>query len=134
MIHVAKLILINKDNKYLMLYRSEHPSFPNDPDLPGGTVEEGEQPDQALVREVVEETGISLEKSAIKKVYESSKYSKDSTYYLYMMKCDNEPEVNISWEHSRYEWLSLSVFIANTSSANDGYMHMVYEYLSWNGS
>ena len=39
---VAKLILVNEDGKYLLLYRSNHPHFPYDPDLPGGTLEKDE--------------------------------------------------------------------------------------------
>ena len=45
---VAKLVIVDKDEKYLLMYRSNHPTFGNDPDLPGGTVEEGESLELAM--------------------------------------------------------------------------------------
>ena len=32
---VAKLVMIDPDGKYLLMYRSDHPTFGTDPDLPG---------------------------------------------------------------------------------------------------
>jgi 8-oxo-dGTP pyrophosphatase MutT (NUDIX family) len=51
---VAKLILRDQNDRYLLLYRSNHPTFGNDPDLPGGTLEVGEDPIRALIREAEE--------------------------------------------------------------------------------
>jgi 8-oxo-dGTP pyrophosphatase MutT (NUDIX family) len=130
MFYVAKLILTNKENKYLMLYRSNHPSFPNDPDLPGGIVEEGEVAIDALVREVQEEAGIIIDKKEVKKVHESNNYDHGSTYYLYEARVETNPEITISWEHSHYEWLNLKHFTDTANSAKDKYMRMVYDYLS----
>jgi len=131
---VAKLILTDKDNRYLMLHRSNHPSFPHDPDLPGGTLEDDEDPLEALVREVFEETGVSLDAAAIEKVHESSKYDEGYTYYLYRLRYEGKPNITISWEHSHYEWLPLDEFISKTHGAIDKYMHMVHDYLSQNSS
>ncbi|MEO7905004.1 MAG: hypothetical protein ABIR91_04385 [Candidatus Saccharimonadales bacterium] len=39
---VAKLVMIDENDKYLMMYRSDHPTLGCDADLPGGTHEEGE--------------------------------------------------------------------------------------------
>ena len=130
--HVAKLLLVDKDNKYLLLYRSNHPSFPDDPDLPGGTLENNEKSNQLIMRELLEETGIVLDKQTLEMLYESNSYDKDYIYYLYSTKLDNHPNVVISWEHSRYEWLPLNDFIEKTHTAIDNYMHMVYDYLSQN--
>ena len=49
---VAKLVIIDNENKYLLMYRSGHPTFGDDPDLPGGTLEGREQPVDTMVREV----------------------------------------------------------------------------------
>lgn len=37
---VAKLVIIDDRGKYLLMQRSSHPTFGDDPDLPGGTLEE----------------------------------------------------------------------------------------------
>ena len=50
--------IIIKDNKLLLLKRNEEP-FKNCWDLPGGFLEQGETPEEAVVRELKEELGIS---------------------------------------------------------------------------
>ena len=59
---IAAIILEN-DNKELLLYlRDNKPGipFPNCWDLIGGHIEDGETPEEALIREVKEELGITL--------------------------------------------------------------------------
>jgi mutator protein MutT len=50
---------IERDGEYLILKRNEEP-FAGEWDLPGGFVEMGEDPAQAVVREVLEETGLNV--------------------------------------------------------------------------
>ena len=57
----AGIILLNSNNEVLLLLRDnkiEIP-FPNMWDIPGGKVEEGESPEQALRREMMEEMSIN---------------------------------------------------------------------------
>ena len=56
------LIYIEKDNKFLMLYRNKKDNDINKNKYIGigGKVEENETLDQALIREVKEETGLNL--------------------------------------------------------------------------
>ena len=125
---VAKLVIIDNDGKYLLMHRSDHPTFGIDPDLPGGTLEEGELPIETMVREVDEEAGIDINASDVREVYAGTDYSAHGTEYcLYEIKLDHRPEVKMSWEHSAYEWLSLPDFLAKAKSANDTFMHMAYD-------
>lgn len=127
---VAKAVIIDKDNRYLMLRRSDHPAFPNDPDLPGGTLEEGELPRQAMLREVVEEVGIALLPEQLQQVYAGDEYAAHHTiYYLFIAKVDARPKVTISWEHSAYEWLEADEFMQQADGAIDTYMHMVHDIM-----
>ncbi len=127
---VAKLVIIDNDDKYLLMYRSAHPIFGDDPDLPGGTLEDGEQPLETMIREVYEEAGVVVDESKILKVYEGTDYSAHKTHYLlYVTKLDDRPDVVMSWEHSSYEWLDLDDFLKKARNANDTYMHMVHESL-----
>lgn len=125
--HVAKIIIVDENNKYLLLWRSNHPSFPSDPDLPGGTIEKGERPLPALIREVEEETGIVLDKHRIKKQTESNAYDANFFYYLYAYYIERRPVVTLSWEHATYEWLDRDIFLEKVKEAKDNYMHMVYD-------
>jgi 8-oxo-dGTP diphosphatase len=127
---VAKLVIIDNDDKYLLMYRNAHPIFGDDPDLPGGTLEDGELPIETMVREVFEEAGIVVDEAAVLSVYEGTDYSTHKTHYsLYVLKLDDRPEVVRSWEHSSYEWLDRKIFLEKAKHANDTYMHMVYNTL-----
>lgn len=128
---VAKLVIIDGQNKHLLMYRSNHPTFGNDPDLPGGTLEEGEVPLEAMIREVYEEAGITIDRATVREVYAGTDYSAHGTHYsLYVVELLETPEVLMSWEHASYEWLARDVFLEKAKSANDTYMHMVHDVLT----
>jgi 8-oxo-dGTP pyrophosphatase MutT (NUDIX family) len=123
---VAKLVIIDKDKRYLLLYRDNHPTFGDDPDLPGGTLEGLESTLETMIREVQEEAGIIINKDAVEEIYSGVEYSVHGTHYtLFITQLIDRPTVNISWEHASYDWQSRDDFIANAQSANDTYMHMV---------
>jgi len=56
----AGIILLNRNNEVLLLLRDNKIDipFPNMWDIPGGKVEDGESPEQALRREMTEEMSI----------------------------------------------------------------------------
>ena len=62
MFYVATCLLFDRDGKLLIYLRDNIPtiSFPNCWDLFGGIIEDGETPEQALLREIKEEIGIDL--------------------------------------------------------------------------
>lgn len=128
---VVKLVLIDADNKYLLMYRSNHPTYGVDPDLPGGTLEGGETLLEALLREVQEETQIAVDASSVQQVYTGTDYSSHDTFYgLFIAKLDAHPEIVMSWEHSSYKWLERDDFLRTAKNAKDTYMHMVYRELA----
>jgi 8-oxo-dGTP diphosphatase len=59
---IAQVLLFDRDRKLLIYLRDDKPDipFPNHWDFFGGHVEDGETPEQALVREVKEELGVEL--------------------------------------------------------------------------
>ncbi len=128
---VAKVLIVDRDERYLLLTLNNHPRFHNDADLPGGTIDEGEMPLEAAVREVSEEVGIDLQPDSLEEVHNSSNFSKNGTIYvLYEARIDQRPEVKLSWEHCRYEWVDRKTMQQQAAKATDTYMHMVYAVLS----
>jgi len=68
---IAAIILENDKGEFLLYLRDNKPDipFPDYWDLIGGHVEEGETPEQALVREVKEELDIDLKEYTFYKKY-----------------------------------------------------------------
>jgi 8-oxo-dGTP diphosphatase len=69
---IAAIILENDNGEFLLYLRDNKPGipFPDHWDLIGGHVEDGETPEEALVREVKEELDIDLKEYSFYKKYE----------------------------------------------------------------
>lgn len=111
---VAKALLINPKGEALILTLGEHKQRPEKsfkPDLPGGMVDPGESDRGGVVREIVEETGISVDINEVVPVYSKTEFysdeSKSVTKHLFIVKLDSTPTVQLSWEHSAYRWVPL---------------------------
>jgi len=130
---VAKVLIIDNDGYYLLMERANHPTFLNDPDLPGGTIEKGEEALEAALREVIEEANISLNPTDVKPAYTGSEYSTHGTEYsLYVAHTTERPTVTISWEHASFAWVDREEFLKQALGANDTYMHMVHDVVKNN--
>ncbi|WP_134701724.1 (deoxy)nucleoside triphosphate pyrophosphohydrolase [Ammoniphilus sp. YIM 78166] len=60
-IHVVGAVIRNHEGEILCALRSPSMSMPNLWEFPGGKMEEGESPEQSLVREIQEELGCTIE-------------------------------------------------------------------------
>ncbi|MEJ2000350.1 MAG: NUDIX domain-containing protein [Maritimibacter sp.] len=103
--------LIVKDGKTLLGRRSHfRANYPNCWDFIGGKVEEGEEPEQALIRELGEELAINPTKiSYFDKIEDVHINAQDPPTYLFFRVEDwegGEPVIN-NHEHSDLEWFSL---------------------------
>lgn len=112
-VSISKVLIRSGEGKYLVLRGSVWPERPDrsqQPDIPGGMVDEGESNAQAAVREVFEEAGIVIREEQLDLIYARSfmKEDKDEAvvWLLYLVDIDETPEVKISWEHEGYWWYS----------------------------
>lgn len=111
---VAKVLVVNEKSEALILTVGEYKERPDKsfkPDLPGGLVDPGESELVAVVRELQEESGIVAEPDLFKLVYAKTEpfvlENKSVTKTLYLLSLTATPEVTISWEHAKYEWVPL---------------------------
>ncbi|MBO1753998.1 NUDIX domain-containing protein [Allobranchiibius sp. CTAmp26] len=71
--------------------------------LPGGHVDRGEQPAEAVIREVWEETGLRITPGdAFTTVFDHRSRVAD---VIYRVQCDREPKVRVASEAIGYEWV-----------------------------
>jgi len=102
----TKAIIKNKRGKYLILMKSAKEDInPNTYDIPGGRMSFGEKPEDALVREVAEETGLEIKPL---KVFEAWTFTKDD-FQLFGVNYLCEllgGEIKLSEEHDSANWYS----------------------------
>ena len=95
--NVSKPVII-KENGALLLLRSPGQKFPHKWDLPGGHVHVGEDPKDGLVREVKEETGVTLQEP-IEKLYVED----NMTFYKAQMP---DEKITLSHEHDEHKFVT----------------------------
>ena len=105
---VGTLIVAAKTSRVLLSLRSPHKTHPMQWSLFGGMVDEGEQPKEALLRELTEEMNFIPD---IEKIYPFDIYqSKDKQFRYYSFVCvvadEFSPELN--QENCGYCWVDLS--------------------------
>jgi mutator protein MutT len=111
----ADVILVNTFGEILLLQRCDNDwLFPGKWCLPGGHVDLGEGPEEAAIREVKEETGITLKsvKMLKKYIYEDGFAS---MYFLAIGGIDFDVDAIISItpkEHQKYKWVSTDDLVA----------------------
>lgn len=100
-----KAIVLNSENKILVLQRSDKSPMGGKWSLPGGGLEDGEEPYESIKREINEETTLTI--SHIEPFYIKS-YKENGDFvviigYICMASTEN---VKLNWEHDTYKWLT----------------------------
>ncbi len=107
----AKVIVRDTSDCILIVRRSStHQYVPLTNDLPGGQVEAGETMVEGLIRELSEETGISVDLSKLTLLASNKTknfYGKDYEIELYELVVDSRPVITTSFEHDSYSWVPL---------------------------
>ena len=100
------LCYIERDNKYLMLHRTKKENDINKDKWIGigGKFEEGESPEECLIREVKEETGLTLNSFNLRCIvtYESTNYE---TEYMYVFTSDEFDGELIECNEGDLQWI-----------------------------
>jgi 8-oxo-dGTP diphosphatase len=98
-------VIRNGEGRVLLLKRSDDDTInPGKWDLPGGKIDEGETFDQALVREVREESGLAVGLCHVAGAGELELPDKRIAYLI--LECAAESgDISLSPEHSAYCWI-----------------------------
>ncbi len=100
----VKAVIKNKEGKYLVLMKSSKDDInPNTYDIPGGRMIFGEQPEETIVREVKEETGLDIKLLKILEVWTFTK--KDFQLVGINFLCEQiGGELKLGEEHDSAKW------------------------------
>ena len=108
LVHVAAVALVDADGRILLAQRPEDKAFGGLWEFPGGKLEPGETPEEALVRELGEELEIDTKTSCLAPLtFASHAYDKAHLImYLYVCRVwegDIKPT-----EHQQVKWVKIS--------------------------
>lgn len=106
--------IIYHQGKFLILKRSSKEKiFPNKWELPSGEVEFGEDPNETVIREVKEETGIIPLNIRLHKVkhhvFEKETKIRHNIQLLFLVEI-NSHHVTLSEEHEDFAWVDLDKY------------------------
>jgi mutator protein MutT len=94
-----------KDGRYLFLQRAEHKKSPGIWTFPGGSVEDGETPREAMRREMKEETGLEPEVVDETEPFERTVRGRKHIMHYFLVEVSGE--VELDREHQDHEWIDL---------------------------
>jgi mutator protein MutT len=106
----ASLLILNPQGKLLLLERSgESRHFQGDWEFPGGKIDAGESPQQAVVREVREESGLLAEIPIGEPLWRTVTANASVEYSFFVWKPTNtELNIILSGEHQDFKWVSFT--------------------------
>lgn len=110
---IVHSVIVNKEGKILLIKRSKlNDVLSGYWDIPGGTLEDGEDPVMGAIRETKEETGLDIKK--LKLFFYTSnidiKKNKQFVRLIFFTKIDSNLKKIIlnPREHSDYQWFDLN--------------------------
>ncbi len=96
---------IIEDNGKILLMKRNHKPFNNYWGLPGGHIDQGETAEQAVIREVKEETGLDFEPKFLKEDeedFEEEVWHASASFFAGKKKGN----VKLSKEHTAFDWFT----------------------------
>ena len=136
--HYVDGILVSEDEKILLLRRANYmKNFGGQWGFVGGSVDKKDKNNkEAIIREIEEETKIKLtfneqqKMKAIDKQEHENNGSVVSDTEYWLIKLESNPDVKISREHSKYEWIDADTFKNKTFKFMPDVFHYIQKYFN----
>ena len=97
--------IVRKNSTFLVLKRSESQRMPGIWEFPAGKVEDKERIEEALYRELKEETGLDPKGISLLGIHERFDEDKRKVIFSYIID-SFDGKVRLSDEHTEHKWLS----------------------------
>ncbi|MDD0821013.1 (deoxy)nucleoside triphosphate pyrophosphohydrolase [Bacillus cereus] len=104
-VSVVGAVIFNERNEVLCALRSPKMSLPNYWEFPGGKINEGEMPQEALIREIKEELGCLI--SVGEKIEEVDHEYENIIVHLATYKAYIESGIPKALEHADLKWVQI---------------------------
>ena len=98
--------LIRNKGEYLILRRSEKTSSSGKWNFPGGKIEKNESSEEAVTREIEEETGLNPEIVRTAESFETEAELGVWKIHPFLLKSDSR-KLELNYEHSDYKWVKI---------------------------
>ena len=106
LIEFSAKALIICDNKFLALHTRGGKSHKYE--LPGGRMEFGETAEETVVREILEETGLTITPISLVDTWNFVSETRQITGIIYLCALASDDKISLSEEHDIYEWLPIA--------------------------
>ena len=132
--HYVDGILISEDERILLLRRANYmKNFGGQWGFVGGSVDKKDKNNkEAIIREVKEETGLELtfNEQQKMKVIDKQEHENNSDTEYWLIKLETTPDIKISREHSKYEWIDADTFKSKTFKFMPDVFHYIQKYFN----
>lgn len=102
-----KAIILNSKQEFLVLLRSGKVGLSGAWSLPGGALEQGEDPVDSITRETVEETGLLVSRLTPFETHSRTTNENDFVVLIGYFGEASSEEVILNWEHDEYRWVNV---------------------------
>ena len=127
MVKLATICYIDNGKEFLLLHRNKKH---NDVHAGkwigvGGKLEKGETPQECAVREILEETGLRVNKPILKGIITFPDFTPDNDWYTYVFKATEFEGELIDCDEGTLEWVPYEEILSKSTWEGD------YTFLSW---
>ena len=127
MVKLATICYVDNGKEFLLLHRNKKT---NDVHAGkwigvGGKLEKGETPQECAVREILEETGLRVNKPVLKGIITFPDFTPDNDWYTYVFKVTEFEGDLIDCDEGTLEWVSYEEILSKPTWEGD------HTFLSW---